>query len=181
MKQRYAAVVWHVCVIVIITGCVSSHVASMPSVPEPLRVPASQILIQQVHATGVQIYECTASKDNPVRFEWTLKAPEAELRDEANRIFGRHYAGPTWEALDGSRVVGEVRARDAGSDPNAIPWLLLNATSTSGHGVLSNTKSIQRISTSGGKAPAGGCNDTLLGKELRVPYQADYYFYAARA
>jgi hypothetical protein len=112
--------------------------------------------------------------------EWTFKAPEAELRDRANRIFGRHYAGPTWEASDGSSVVGEVAARDAGPDPNAIPWLLLRATSTSGRGVLSETKSILRIGTSGGKAPADGCNEALIGKELRVPYQAEYYFYAAR-
>jgi hypothetical protein len=181
MQQRHAVAAWHLSVIAVISGCVTSKVATMPSVPEPLRVPASQILIQQVHATGVQIYECRAGKDNPERFEWTFKAPEAELRDRANRLFGRHYAGPTWEAVDGSKVVGEVSARDAGPDPDAIPWLLLKATSTSGRGVLSNTKSIQRISTSGGKAPAGGCNGTLIGKELRVPYQAEYYFYAPRA
>src|ERR1700683_435375 len=108
MKRIHAAAVWQLSIIAFITGCVTSNVATTPSVPEPLRVPPGQILIQQVHATGVQIYECTASKDNPVRFEWTLKAPEAELRDRANRIFGRHYAGPTWEAFDGSRVVGEV-------------------------------------------------------------------------
>ena len=180
MKQRHAAAVWHLSIIAIISGCVTSNVASVPSVPEPLRVPAGQILIQQVHATGVQIYECTASKASPVRFEWALKAPEAELRDRGRRIFGKHYAGPTWEALDGSKVVGEVTARDPGPDPNAIPWLLLKATAASGRGVLSNTKSIQRIGTSGGKAPANGCDETLFGKELRVPYQADYYFYASR-
>jgi hypothetical protein len=180
MKLRDAAAVWHLSIIAIITGCVTSNVATMPSVPEALRVPANQVLIKQVHATGVQIYECTASKDNPARFEWTFKAPEAELRDRANRIFGRHYAGPTWEARDGSKVVGEVTARDAGPDPNAIPWLLLRATSASGRGVLSDTKSVQRIGTSGGKAPAGGCNEPLLGKELRVPYQAEYNFYASK-
>jgi hypothetical protein len=181
MKQRHAAAVWHLSIIAIISGCVTSNVATLPSVPEPLRVPAGQILIKQVHATGVQIYGCTASKDSPVRFEWTLKAPEAELRDRGSHIFGRHYAGPTWEAFDGSKVVGEVSARDPGPDPNAIPWLLLRATAASGHGVLSDTKSIQRMGTSGGKAPPTGCDETLLGKELRVPYQADYYFYASRS
>ena len=53
-----------------------------------------------------------------------------------------------------STVVGVVQARDAGPDPDAIPWLLLGVASTSGRGVLSATSSIQRIGTAGGKAPA---------------------------
>ena len=180
MQQRRAAAIGHLSAIAIITGCATSNIATVPDVPGPLRVPANQTLIRQVQATGVQIYECKASKDGPVRFEWTFKAPEAELRDQAGNIFGRHYAGPTWEAYDGSRVVGEVSTRDDGPDPNAIPWLLLSATSASGRGILSQTKSIQRINTSGGKAPAGGCNEGLVGQEARVPYKAEYVFYRSR-
>ena len=180
MLQRCSAAIGHLSAIAIITGCVTSNVAPIPNVPGPLRVPVSQTLIREVQATGVQIYECKASKDDPGRFEWTFKAPEAELRDQAGNIFGRHYAGTTWEAYDGSSVVGEARARDSGPDSNAIPWLLLSATSASGSGVLSQTKSIQRINTSGGKAPAGGCSDALVGKEMRVPYKAEYLFYASR-
>jgi hypothetical protein len=176
MKLRGITAIGHLSAIAIITGCATSNVDSVPSVPGPLRVPASQTLIREVQANGVQIYECKASKDDPGRFDWTFKAPEAELRDQAGNIFGRHYAGPTWEAYDGSRVVGDVRARDNGSDPNAIPWLLLSTTSASGRGVLSQTKSIQRINTSGGKAPAGGCNEAQVGKEVRVPYKAEYVF-----
>jgi hypothetical protein len=179
LRQRRAAGIGSLLSLVIVAGCATPDIGSRPVVPDALRVPANQTLIREVQAVGVQIYQCAASKDDPARFEWTLKAPEAELRDRSNKLFGRHYAGPTWEAYDGSKVVGEVKARDPGPDPNAIPWLLLSSTSVSGQGVLSQTTSVQRISTSGGKAPAGGCNGTAVGEELRVPYKAKYYFYAS--
>src|SRR3984957_8547938 len=180
LKERRAAAVWCLLAVAIITGCAVSKIDRTSNIPAPLRVPASQTLIREVQATGVQIYECTPSNHDPGQFEWAFKAPEAVLRDRSGRAFGRHYAGPTWEAEDGSKVVGEVRARDDGPDPNAIPWLLLSATSTSGQGVLSRTESIQRLHTSGGRAPTGGCDQRVAGKEVRVPYKADYYFYASR-
>jgi hypothetical protein len=115
------------------------------------------------------------------RYEWTLKAPEADLFDETGRKVGKHYAGPTWEALDGSKVVGEVKARDDGPDPKAIPWLLLNAKSNSPTGALSQIKSIQRLQTSEGKAPSTPCDRSTLQQVSRIPYKANYYFYAAKS
>ena len=112
--------------------------------------------------------------------EWVFKAPEAELFDKASRKIGKHYAGPTWESTDGSAVVGEVKARDAGPDPSAIPWLLLAAKSNSGRGVLSQVKSIQRLQTVGGKAPSAPCTRDTVGQVARVPYKAVYYFYAGK-
>jgi hypothetical protein len=180
LEHRSAATAWCLLTVAIITGCAASKINGTSDIPGPLRVPATQTLILQVQATGVQIYECTSSSDDPERFEWKFKAPEALLRDRAGNTFGRHYAGPTWEADDGSKVVGEVKARDDGPDANAIPWLLLSATSTSGQGALGRTESIQRLHTSGGRAPTGGCDQRVIGEEVRVPYKADYYFYAAR-
>jgi hypothetical protein len=180
MKRPLAATICYLFGVAIITGCAAPRIDGTSDIPAPLRVPASQTLIREVQATGVQIYQCTSSNHDPERFEWTFKAPEALLRDRTGNIFGRHYAGPTWEAGDGSKVVGEVRARDDGPDANAIPWLLLSATSTSGRGALSRTESIQRLHTSGGRAPAGGCDQRVVGEQVRVPYKADYYFYAAR-
>jgi hypothetical protein len=180
LTHRLAATVWWFLTVVIITGCAVSKVDGTSDIPGPLRPPPDQTLIRKVQATGVQIYECTPSSHDAERFEWKFKAPEAVLRDSAGQTFGRHYAGPTWEADDGSKVVGEVKARDNGPDANAIPWLLLSATATSGQGALSLTQSIQRLHTAGGKAPAGGCDQRVVGEEVRVPYKADYYFYAAR-
>jgi hypothetical protein len=164
----------------LIAGCAAPGMGTLPQVPENLRVPATQKLALEADASGFQIYECKAIANDPSRFEWTLRAPEAELFDPTGKRIGRHYAGPTWESLDGSKVVGEVKARSDSPDPNAIPWLLLGAKSVSGNGVLGQTVSVQRIQTVGGRAPAQGCSPTLAGNEVRVPYRAKYYFYEAK-
>ena len=150
------------------------------TVPEKLEVPDTQKLSLEVKATGVQIYACNSSKTNPARFEWVFKAPEADLFDSAGKKIGSHYAGPTWESTDGSKVVGELKAKDDGPDPAAIPWLLLSAKSTSGTGVFARTLSIQRLRTVGGKAPADGCDQAHAGQEARIPYKATYAFSVAK-
>jgi len=164
----------------ILAGCAASNVGTNPLVPDNLRVPDTQMLSLVTPATGVQIYECSASKTDPTRFEWAFKAPQADLLDGSGRKIGKHYAGPSWESNDGSKVIGEVKARDDGPAASAIPWLLLSAKSTSGNGVFGRTQGIQRLYTVGGKAPADGCNRAQRGRETRVPYKATYYFYVAR-
>jgi hypothetical protein len=177
MKSRHLAVIAKALLVVLLAGCVKVKVQPPPTVPETLKVPAGQVLLLESKATGVQIYQCQAAQDDPARFEWVFKAPEAELFDSGGKQIGKHYAGPAWESNDGSRVVGEVVARDNGPDPSAIPWLLLKAKSTSGNGIFGHVQSIQRVSTVGGKAPAEGCNQAQFGKETRVDYKASYYFY----
>ena len=164
----------------LVAGGATSRAGTILLVPENLRTPATEVLSLKAAATGVQIYECNASKDESTRFEWIFKAPEADLFDIAGNKIGKHYAGPTWESNDGSKVVGEVKARDNGPDPNAIPWLLLSAKSTSGTGVFSQVKSIQRVNTVGGIAPAETCSQAQAGKVARVDYKATYYFYVAK-
>jgi hypothetical protein len=166
--------------VALICGCAGALAAGPPDAPEALRPPADQVLALKAPASGVQLYECSASQDQPARFEWVFKAPEAELFDEAGKKVAKHYAGPTWESTDGSMVVGAVKARDDGPDPNAIPWLLLNAKSNSGTGVFSQVKSIQRLQTVGGKAPSAPCSKDDAQKVARVPYKAVYYFYVAK-
>src|SRR5258706_2936565 len=164
----------------ILAACAASNVGTDPVVPDNLKVPAGQTLSLVSRATGVQIYECSAGKTDPARFEWAFKAPEADLFDLSGRKTGKHYAGPTWESDDGSKVVGEAKARDDGPDANAIPWLLLSAKSTSGAGLFRRTKSIHRLQTPRGKAPAEACDRAQLGKQARVAYRATYYFYIDR-
>jgi hypothetical protein len=134
------------------------------------------VLAFELQATGVQIYECRATKDDPSRFEWVFKAPEADLLDAAGKLVGRHYGGPTWEGADGSKVVGEVKAKDTSFSTGSIPWLLLGAKDTSGVGLFSSVKSIQRLNTTGGAAPAEA-TPAQAGREARVPYTATYAFY----
>jgi hypothetical protein len=158
----------------------SPRVAEAKDTPESLKPPGNQVLLLTVHGVGVQIYGCQANKGDSAQFAWTLKSPEAQLHDDSGKTQGKHYAGPTWEANDGSTVVGEVVAHDDGTDAAAIPWLLLRAKSTSGHGLFSAVQSIQRLHTTGGKAPSSGCDPSHAGTETRVAYSADYYFYTAK-
>ena len=145
--------------------------------PPQLQPSANEQLLLQVHAKGDQIYVC---KSDVAQFTWTLKAPDAQLFDKDGKPFGKHFAGPSWEANDGSRVTGKAVANAPSPDADSIPWLLVNVISHDGSGVLSRATTIQRLNTKGGKAPATGCDASHLGQELRVPYSADYLFYAQK-
>jgi Protein of unknown function (DUF3455) len=179
MKNNLPAVIVCGWLTVFINGCAthSPPRLSVPVVPDTIKVSPTDTLSFAANAKGVQIYECRARKDDPAQYEWVLKAPEADLFDGRGKKIGRHYGGPTWESSDGSKVVGEVKGREPSTDVNAIPWLLLGAKNHEGNGVFSRVNSIQRLETVGGKAPAGGCDQSSLRKELRVPYSAVYYFY----
>jgi hypothetical protein len=146
-------------------------------VPPQLQAPANEQLLLQVHAKGDQVYTC---RGDAAQFTWTLKTPDAQLFDKEGKPFGKHFAGPSWEANDGSRVTGKAVANAPSPDANSIPWLLVNIISHDGNGVVSRATTIQRLNTKGGKAPASGCDATHVGQELRVPYSADYLFYAPK-
>jgi hypothetical protein len=146
----------------------------LQSIPSNLRAPADQKLIFQAHGIGDQIYTCKVT-DN--KYTWTLKAPDAQLLGSDGQVFGRHFAGPAWEARDGSRVVGKPVASVASPNPSAVPWLLLVAIRHDGHGSMDQVLSIQRLNTKGGKAPGKGCDGSHAGEETRIAYEGDYYFY----
>jgi hypothetical protein len=139
-----------------------------PPVPGDIAVPDGNKVFLVGHAVGVQIYSCTGTA-------WTLVAPRADLFGDNGKLIATHFAGPTWQANDGSKVVGSRRA-GVTVDPTAIPRLLLAAASTApGEGDrLAETTYIQRIDTTGGLAPAGACT---AGATAEVPYTADYVFW----
>jgi hypothetical protein len=147
-------------------------------VPKQLQAPAGERLLLQVHAKGDQVYTC---KSDAAQFAWTLKAPDARLFDKDGKSFGKHFAGPSWEANDGSRVVGKAVANAPSPDADSIPWLLVKVVSHEGSGVLSSVTTIQRLNSKGGKAPASGCDAGHAGQEVRAPYSADYLFYAPKS
>lgn len=158
----------------LLAACTSVQPAQ-PALPPVLQPPTEARQFLEVFASGVQVYQCARKADST--YEWVFKAPEAKLAAKSGALVGKHYAGPTWEAADGSTVVGEVKARDSGPTATAIPWLLLAAKSNSGTGVFADAKYIQRTATVGGIAPASGCAESSLGAEARVPYTASYLFY----
>jgi hypothetical protein len=151
--------------------------AAAQQVPQQIQPPAKEQLFLEVHAKGDQVYGC---KSDGAQFTWTLKAPDAQLFDNNGKAFGKHFAGPSWEANDGSRVTGKAIASAPSPDADSIPWLLVNILSHEGSGVLSRATTIQRINTKGGKAPTSGCDASHVGGEVRVPYSADYLFYAPK-
>ncbi|HMJ12980.1 MAG TPA: DUF3455 domain-containing protein, partial [Polyangiaceae bacterium] len=90
-----------------------------------------------------------------------------------------HYAGPTWEYRDGSKVVA-ARVSGFTADPTAIPLLLLSAVSHEGKGKMSKVTYIQRLDTAGGLAPTAGCDASHVGEIARAGYAATYVFYKAK-
>ena len=149
--------------------------ATRPDVPDKIKAPAAENVVLVAHASGSQIYVCQAGADG--KLGWTLKAPEAELRDDQGAVIGQHYAGPTWKLNDGSEVTGKAVARADAPSSDAIPWLLINVVSHSGSGVLAAVTTVQRINTKGGQPPAAECGTAKQNAEVKIPYTADYYSY----
>jgi hypothetical protein len=147
------------------------------AVPDQIKPPADQRLVLHTHASGVQIYVCQPTTGGDAHLAWVFSAPEATLTDDAGKAVAKHFAGPTWQSTDGSLVKGKVVSQSS-PDPGSIAWLLLTAVDHSGVGVMSDVRTIQRLNTSGGKAPTSGCDLQHQGEKARINYTADYNFYA---
>jgi hypothetical protein len=156
-------------------------VASATTVPTRIQVPAGHTPVLLAHAIGVQIYACGATPDGP---KWQFVEPRAVLYGDHFDFIGTHFAGPTWQAKDGSQVKAQ-RVDGVTVDPTAIPWLLLKATTSSAGprgDLLAGTTYIQRLSTRGGLEPAAAtCNTGAVGTERHIPYTADYRFWKEQA
>jgi len=139
---------------------------------QKLQVPPGNEVAFRAYAEGSQIYRWD-------RARWNFVAPAAILYADAagTDAVGLHFAGPSWEGLDGSRVAGSVMGTCT-PNPNAIPWLLLGAVSKGGPGMFNPTTFVQRVDTVGGVAPT--TPGTSAGEVARVPYSAVYVFYRAQ-
>jgi hypothetical protein len=138
-------------------------------VPAPIAAPG-EVEIVLINAQGAQIYECKA--DTAGRLVWQFREPVAALFEDGKTI-GRHYAGPTWELDDGSRITGKVAGRAPGASPSDIPLLKLEVATRGTDGRLKDATTVQRLNTKGGVAE-GPCD--RAGALLSIPYSADYAF-----
>src|SRR5260370_13018081 len=129
-----------------------------PQAPENLRVPDGQRVLLKALGKGVQIYECKATAADPGKFDWAFKAPEADLTNKHGKKIGKHYAGPTWEANDGSKVVGAVLQKADAPRPGAVHWLLLKARTNEGTGTFAGGTYIQRVDTGARMPPPPASN-----------------------
>lgn len=152
--------------------------ATLAIVAQPIGAYAAGVL--ELHGRGVQIYRCETTTSG---FTWRLTGPEATLLTADGKVAGRHFAGPSWQATDGSVVVGEVLASgtptDASKAAASIPWLVLHAKSHAGSGRFGEVTHVVRSHTAGGAAPLTGCGASTKDQETRVPYTADYTFFGS--
>jgi Protein of unknown function (DUF3455) len=144
--------------------------AARAEVPDAIAT-AGETLVTTIHAQGAQVYECKA--DASGKLAWQFREPIATLLVDGKTV-GRHYAGPTWELIDGSAVAAKVGGRAPGATASDIPLLKLEVTTRRGAGELGSATTIQRLNTKGGVA-GGPCE--RAGAFLNVPYSADYAFY----
>jgi hypothetical protein len=144
-------------------------------VPAALNPPADATLAAALPARGVQIYTCAVPSAGgaPV---WTLKAPHAVL-GKGHDVQAIHFAGPSWQANDGSLVTATKVGASPAPDATDIPWLLLQAATHTGAGAFADVTWIQRLATEDGAAPTTGCDDAHVGATVLAPYAADYFFY----
>jgi hypothetical protein len=152
-----------------IVGASTLAGAASAQVPPAIAAPGESAVVT-LHAEGAQVYECKAGSDG--KLAWAFREPIATLLLDGKTV-GRHYAGPNWEHVDGSAVVGKSVANVAGKTPSDIPWLKLEVTAHRGSGLLSGVTTVQRINTVGG-VHAGACDKA--GALHSAPYAADYVF-----
>lgn len=173
----------------------------VPSLPDNLQVPSGNVAYLKGNASGTQNYMCVPGANGPT---WQFAGPQATLfvavpwsRLENSLQITTHFLSPnpaeagtprpTWQSsFDTSAVWGKALAESR--DPRyveagAIPWLLVQITGAQrgplGGSTLSSTTFIHRVKTSGGVAPATGCDASSYGKMALVPYTTDYIFYRA--
>ena len=88
----------------------------------------------------------------------------------------------TWQDSRDSSIVWARAIAVATVDPTAVPWLKLvvvgSQVGPTGGNTLSQSTFVQRLNTTGGLAPATGCDHLPdVGKKAFQPYTADYFFY----
>ena len=167
--------------------------AAVPAVPAELEVPAGHTLFLRGRAIGTQNYICLPTDPG---FGWVLFGPQATLFKFRRQII-THFLSPnpdeadlpraTWQhSRDTSRIWGNCgriflrsRFRQARCDSRLLLEVVGADPGPAGGTRLTETVFIQRIRTSGGLAPATGCDDQAsnVGARAFVPYRAVYLFY----
>ena len=150
---------------------------SRPNVPPRLQAGAAEEPAFVLSERGAQVYECRSLVNG--RYAWVFTNPDATLSDGTTAV-ATHTAPNLWEASGDRSSVSAVVRSSAAAGSDALPWTLMSARSDSANGLFAGVTSVQRVNTAGGVAPRDGCNEYAVGKEARVDYTADYYFYKPR-
>ena len=169
--------------VALLSACSMSPMTMGPKVdnaalPEAVRVPAGQTMRMVATGVGEITYECREKAAAAGQYEWAFVGPVATLYSADKRNVGKYYAGPTWEASDGSKITGKQLAISPAS-PGSIPLQLVKTDPAMGNGAMAGVTYIQRLNTRGGVAPSMACDATSKGRRQQVAYEADYVFYGA--
>jgi Protein of unknown function (DUF3455) len=154
-----------------IFGRFAISIALVASVgPPPTAASSGETVVATFHAEGAQIYQCHSTSDG--NRTWQPREEIATLLHDGKTV-GRHYAGPSWEHIDGSVLQAREVQTLAAPTSKDLPWIEYQVTLRLGFGTLSGVTSIRRINTAGG-VTQGRCSaaDTFLS----MPYRADYEF-----
>ena len=146
-----------------------AHAEGLENLPATIAV-SGGVPVATLEAAGAQIYMC--AKNAAGSLSWTFREPVATLLEEGKTV-GRHFAGPTWEFVDGSRVVGELVSTAPGTTTKDIPWLKLSVKESPKSGLVAGATSVLRINTKGGVFEGACDNEGELHSE---PYTATYVF-----
>jgi hypothetical protein len=172
---------YRVCAVLAAACLAAGSVPAQSAVSTSSLTPLNAKPYASTTATGVQIYMC--EHDSAHHLMWLFRNPQATLYDTVGRAVFQHDAGPSWQAQDGSRIVGHPIAQMASASAGSIPQLLLQTTSDdkngngggNGGGELSGVRYVQRLNTVGGAAPAQMC--TTEHQIAYSPYFANYVFW----
>jgi len=129
-------------------------------------------------ARGAQVYECKPDPSDPNVFRWTFTRPDALLYDGTTEL-ARHVSSNQWESsTERGSITGFLAAiQDAGR--GNLPWARYRTAPADAAGMFASVSTILRVNTSGGIAPAAGCDALHTGESTSVPFSADFYFYKA--
>jgi Protein of unknown function (DUF3455) len=147
----------------------AAHAESGENLPAEIAIKGG-VLVARLQAAGAQVYACTKSAAGALN--WTFREPVAALVEDGKTV-GRHFVGPTWEFVDGSRVVGEVVGKAPGATAKDIAWLKLSVKEPPESGLVAGATTVLRIDTKGGVFEGVCGNEGELHSE---PYTATYVF-----
>lgn len=160
---------------------VMSEKLEIPAAIElPVRFPGNYKRVATYYAEGVQKYRARQKAgSDPATYEWVFVAPQADLYNASNKKIGTHSAGPTWQLFGGQDSIHAQHLSPPHTAPSpdaaSIDWLLLMPKAgTTPTGIFKDVIFIQRIATSGGKAPAR--LPVSATETVEVDYTAVYRF-----
>ena len=114
-------------------------VACLPSVAAAATLPIARAdsAAIELRGRGVQIDVCEQATGGVA---WRLKGPKAALLDSAGANVGHHFLGPSWQATDGSTVVGKSLVSSSSPITGSIPWLVMRVKSHAGSGEFTSVE-----------------------------------------